>query len=1169
MVVCLCCLGRVEAQDAAPKPDVLVVNKGIGGSSTRDALARFERDVIEVKPDHLILYFGINDAGNSKKLVPLDEYVRNMQTMIDRARAAGVETVVLVTLNPVVIDYWALRHPTHPNKTQAHFDTYDAAVRKLAEKNGLPIADLRALINQHGGATQARSCLIRNEKNSRMKDGVHLTAEGYRLMAELFVPIFKDRIKPGQTVVCFGDSITYGAGMKGAGTACGATYPAWLWLHLNRMVGATDRSTPRPPPPDPDPENLIPNGGAEASADRVHADEWRIWNADGKYAGEMKFMQNAPGAHGGKNYLRITNPDERTPAHIAVTCKRRRIAGRYRLSFWARGAGRIRPLIYSNTRKANLPTFAEDNTWHTLGADWKEYSLAWEPADGVIRVSIAFLITGQVDLDDVSLHPNKDAGVKPPLPLKGEEHVLSNRHMTLRLYPPEQGGGVRGIRNAEGYEFINGACDGALWRIDMRRIPDPNTKRNPLAPLSFDPEQNDTGQGSDDGAARDSLTIRSTTPCAEAKGSKDGDRLVLSWTGIDVGEERGALDVQVTISLAKDDPFARFRTEFRNRSTKYTVFYVFSPMVNAVYPPDGKPELDWLASPVFTGRLMRNPIRNGILGQPARMQPNRSGHSMQFDAYYHKDHGLYLGCFDGEQNAKRYLLSGDPDKGLGWAMVHVPNNMMQIPQNWATPYDTVVRCYRGDWYDACRIYREWALKQSWTAQGPLHERASTPTWFKEIVEWFLWPVQKRPLANLYEPKLLERLRGLSLGLCGHNWGQENGPHGCKLTPHRFPLGQLTLDHIRRAKEHDFRLDGYIQGICWDMEAPSFKSENGFDHTVRNFYGQRVIWKLGRGKEKHIAAIAYPGEVWTRVLGDTIQKMAEAGFDGAYLDSFNHAGMYLNFNPRYTKNLGGGNTYIKDNQKLFRAIQARARKVNPEFCFTAESFWEGNMACLDGLLVCNTTNQPLKKGEIFTVPMAHAVYHDRGVFFSSWTGRGDVEERNALGFTAKMGEQFVYGVKGGRNQPNFLLVFKNHEIALDVSERIYRAYAAAKKFLVYGEMLRPPEAIKPPPEIDVRWYRGWSKSYYDIALPAIRHSLWRAPDGSLGLVLHNIDAMAHTITLRLSDPAYGLADANALRVTSVYPPEAKDVQCSRGAKGTFDLSICVSAKSPRVLMITPE
>ena len=107
-------------------------------------------------------------------------------------------------------------------------------------------------------------------------------------------------------------------------------------------------------------------------------------------------------------------------------------------------------------------------------------------------------------------------------------------------------------------------------------------------------------------------------------------------------------------------------------------------------------------------------------------------------------------------------------------------------------------------------------------------------------------------------------------------------------------------------------------------------------------------------------------------------MAEAGFSAAYLDSFNHAGTYLNFNPLYTNSSGGGNSYIKDNQQLLRTIRKRARKIRPGFCFTAESFWEGNMAILDAYMTCNTTWQPLKKGEIEAIPMAHAVYHDYSI-----------------------------------------------------------------------------------------------------------------------------------------------------------------------------------------------
>ena len=217
---------------------VRVVNRGVGGATTRDGLARFAKDVEQVKPDHLIIYFGINDSANSGKLVPLEEFGRNLQTMIDRARAVGTESIVLVTMNPIIAEYWRLRHPKHPRREDidAHMAAYDRVIRKVAEKNALPVADLRKLVEERGGATTAKQSLVRNEANSKSQDGVHLREEGYRLMAELFVPILKQRVKPGQVVVCLGDSLTYGAHVDGHGASRGHTYPARLRELLHRKV---------------------------------------------------------------------------------------------------------------------------------------------------------------------------------------------------------------------------------------------------------------------------------------------------------------------------------------------------------------------------------------------------------------------------------------------------------------------------------------------------------------------------------------------------------------------------------------------------------------------------------------------------------------------------------------------------------------------------------------------------------------------------------------------------------------------------------------------------------------------------------------------------------------------------------------------------------------------
>ena len=726
-LICLALAASSAASAAGSVEPVLVVNRGVGGHSSRNGLARFERDVIESKPDHVILYFGINDAGNSRKLVPLEEFRRNMQSMVARCRAAGVKTTVLVTPNPIIAELWSQRHSTHPHKDSIHeyLGQFGAAVRELAKENGLLVADLHKLVMDHGGAREFHGCLIRNLKNAKSKDGVHLTERGYRLMAKMFEPIFRGRIEPGDLVVCMGDSITYGAHVEGQGTSFGKTYPAWLWLVLNRMVGATDRELPLDPPRR-DPSVLLDNGGFERSDDRVHADGWRLWNVPGRQEGKEKHVR-ANDAQEGECYLLIDNPDPEAPACLNATARARVKAGaQYALRLWVRGRGTVKPQLLLFAKRKYLSLFPPSAKQPTIEAtdEWTQHTLTFDNEAGATDVLPRLRITGQVTLDGIALELVASPKPRPAHPMKGEGLRLRNKRLSLLLYPPDQGGGILSIKNAHGFEFVNGACSALLWRIEVRRIPRPNDTRPSMVPVTLDPEQDDGA--SRKGEAQGTLVLSSNNVAGSTSVEEQADGLRLSWSGIQVGNENGVLDVAVTVALAKGDRLARFRTEIRNRSKRYTVFYARSPQVDGIYPPNGKTSLDRLASPVFNGRLIHDPISNGILGKPYRFQPNRSGHSMQFDAYCHDGKGLYLGCFDGEQHAKRYYLAADARAGFTWGMVHVPNNMKAVPQAWSTPYDTVIGCFDGDWYDACRIYREWALKQSWAREGPLHQRSSTP-----------------------------------------------------------------------------------------------------------------------------------------------------------------------------------------------------------------------------------------------------------------------------------------------------------------------------------------------------------------------------------------------------------------------------------------------------------
>jgi lysophospholipase L1-like esterase len=222
---------------AAAEESITVLNKGVPGQTILEGLARFDRDVVQAKADHLVLFFGINDACNQN--IPTESFRRGLATAVDKARKQGVRTIVLVIPNPVLNEYIAERHGTHPfvADLDAHLGTFREIVRTVATDKQCEVVDLNAAVNSRGGASTDGTSLLRNEANSGNRDGVHLTAEGYQVLAELVAPILKDRVKAGETVVCLGDSVTFGVHVEGAGTSTGDTYPGKLSQLLNSSSG--------------------------------------------------------------------------------------------------------------------------------------------------------------------------------------------------------------------------------------------------------------------------------------------------------------------------------------------------------------------------------------------------------------------------------------------------------------------------------------------------------------------------------------------------------------------------------------------------------------------------------------------------------------------------------------------------------------------------------------------------------------------------------------------------------------------------------------------------------------------------------------------------------------------------------------------------------------------
>ena len=154
---------------------VSVFNLGISGERSCDIARRFNVEFEARYEEGVVTIFavGINDSAKHSKTgvnwCELDEYISNMQKMIEQAKQHGQVVLVGLTaldenrLTPIP---WFLEYSHY----QADRDDYDTALKKLAAKNDclyIPTEDI-----------------FLNKKEELLPDGLHPNAAGHQLIYE-------------------------------------------------------------------------------------------------------------------------------------------------------------------------------------------------------------------------------------------------------------------------------------------------------------------------------------------------------------------------------------------------------------------------------------------------------------------------------------------------------------------------------------------------------------------------------------------------------------------------------------------------------------------------------------------------------------------------------------------------------------------------------------------------------------------------------------------------------------------------------------------------------------------------------------------------------------------------------------------------------------------------
>lgn len=134
-----------------PQSPVSVFNAGINGSSASDGYERLKRDVLCLKPDLLIVCFGLNDSNNEEKGISV--FKKALRQIFLETRTAGIETIFMtpnmLNTNSSKVSKGEILEPLAEifaqRQSSGVFDDYMEAAREVCREENVTLCDCYAI----------------------------------------------------------------------------------------------------------------------------------------------------------------------------------------------------------------------------------------------------------------------------------------------------------------------------------------------------------------------------------------------------------------------------------------------------------------------------------------------------------------------------------------------------------------------------------------------------------------------------------------------------------------------------------------------------------------------------------------------------------------------------------------------------------------------------------------------------------------------------------------------------------------------------------------------------------------------------------------------------------------------------------------------------------------
>ena len=295
--------------------------------------------------------------------------------------------------------------------------------------------------------------------------------------------------------------------------------------------------------------------------------------------------------------------------------------------------------------------------------------------------------------------------------------------------------------------------------------------------------------------------------------SASGQKLILQWQGISLNGEQDCLDVEAIISMDKGEAPSVWQININNRSKRWGLWSVNYPFLRTVCSKGTADVLipgDEKGSTAHGGKLYRNSTKTFEGVYP-------SGYcSFQFMAFNRGKSGLYIGAHDGEARTKKLTITDDQHV----TFETLAENAGIADSNLVSSFPVVIKAYKGDWWEAARIYREWVLQQKWARKGWLAERGDAAQDYLNVGVWMQLPKVYEGFDTVCQDmNNAKRLFApLNVGVHLYCWHLTTFDKGY---PEFFPARKGATEVFENLHSNGHIAMPYINAHLWDTSLASY------------------------------------------------------------------------------------------------------------------------------------------------------------------------------------------------------------------------------------------------------------------------------------------------------------------------------------------------------------